>query len=87
MQLNDFETCAERLAALAEPTRLRIVHHLMIRGPACVTELARERGIAIAMVSHHLRPTARGWHCSVISARKGRYLLAGPGHRLERERA
>ena len=51
----EFDRCSQKLAALAEPTRLHIAHRLMARGPACVTELARELGIAIPMASHHLR--------------------------------
>ena len=55
MQPKDFEICCRRLSALAEPNRLRIVHHLLTHGPTFVTEVAHEAGIDIVKASHHLK--------------------------------
>ena len=51
---NDYRSCAERLKALADPDRLRIVN-LLLSGPKNVSELASELGAGIVKVSHHLR--------------------------------
>jgi DNA-binding transcriptional ArsR family regulator len=50
----DFNLCAERLKAFADPDRLQIVSCLM-RGPKNVSELAAELNVGIVKVSHHLR--------------------------------
>ena len=50
---SDYQWCAERLKALADPDRLRIVNSLM-RGQKTVTELAVKMEVPIAKVSHHL---------------------------------
>ncbi len=49
----DFEWCAQRLKALAEPERLRIVTSLA-SGPLNVGELAEKLREDIVKVSHHL---------------------------------
>ena len=49
----DFERCATRLKALADPDRLRIVDSLL-QGKRSVTQLAEELGEPIDKVSHHL---------------------------------
>lgn len=41
--------------AAADPTRLKILVHLARTGKACVTDIAREFGMSVASVSHHLR--------------------------------
>lgn len=46
-------SCAERLKALSEPSRLRIVSSLR-DGPKNVSDLATELDISIVTVSHHL---------------------------------
>ena len=48
------DECAEKLKALSEPTRLRIVD-LLRRGPASVSEIAEALEIELMLVSHHLR--------------------------------
>jgi ArsR family transcriptional regulator len=48
------ETCAERLKALAEPDRLRLIQCLQ-GGPKNVSELTELLGAPLANVSHHLR--------------------------------
>jgi ArsR family transcriptional regulator, arsenate/arsenite/antimonite-responsive transcriptional repressor len=49
----DYQVCSERLKALADPFRLRIVTCLQ-RGAKNVSELASELETSIARVSHHL---------------------------------
>jgi DNA-binding transcriptional ArsR family regulator len=49
----EFESCAQRLKALAEPERLRIIACLFA-GPKNVGDLANELGHSIVKVSHHL---------------------------------
>jgi DNA-binding transcriptional ArsR family regulator len=51
--------CSPRLldltfAALADPTRRRILHHLA-KGDRCVTDLARPYSMSLPAVSKHLR--------------------------------
>src|ERR1700712_4098968 len=45
--------CAERLQAIAEPNRIRIIDCLLT-GEKNVTELAKLLGVEIVNVSHHL---------------------------------
>src|SRR5438445_13348679 len=45
-------------AALADPTRRRILEHLA-RGDRCVTDLARPRAMSLPAVSKHLRVLAK----------------------------
>src|SRR5262245_4505166 len=52
-KLEEFESCAERLRALAEPARLRIVTCLLA-GPRNVGELSEALNDDIVKVSHHL---------------------------------
>jgi DNA-binding transcriptional ArsR family regulator len=49
----EFEDCARRLKALADPERLKIVDPLFA-GPRNVTDLAAELGQEVVNVSHHL---------------------------------
>jgi DNA-binding transcriptional ArsR family regulator len=49
----DYQSCASRLKALADPDRLRIVNQLL-RGEASVSRLADELGEPIDKISHHL---------------------------------
>jgi DNA-binding transcriptional ArsR family regulator len=49
----DYQSCASRLKALADPDRLRIVNSLL-RGEKNVSELAQQLGLGMVKVSHHL---------------------------------
>jgi len=51
--LDDFDRCADRLKALAEPNRLRLVQCLLA-GPSNVSQLCDLVGDDIVKVSHHL---------------------------------
>ena len=51
--MEEFESCARRLRALADPERLRIVN-LLFAGPRNVGDLAEELHDEIVKVSHHL---------------------------------
>jgi ArsR family transcriptional regulator len=50
---SDYEDCASRLKALADPDRLQIVTCLLA-GQRSVSSLADDLGMAIDKVSHHL---------------------------------
>jgi DNA-binding transcriptional ArsR family regulator len=50
---SDFESCAARLKALADPDRLQIVNQLL-QGDKSVTSLTDELGMPMDKVSHHL---------------------------------
>ncbi|HEY2838163.1 MAG TPA: metalloregulator ArsR/SmtB family transcription factor [Pirellulales bacterium] len=50
---SDFESCAARLKALADPDRLQIVISLL-QGDKSVTSLTDELGMPMDKVSHHL---------------------------------
>ena len=49
----EFESCARRLKALADPERLRIID-LLFAGPRNVSDLAELLDDEIVKVSHHL---------------------------------
>ena len=53
-QANDSASCAVRLKALADPTRLAVLRRLAA-GPANVTELVDAFAVAQNLMSHHLR--------------------------------
>ena len=68
----DYQWCADRLKALADPDRLRIVNHLL-RGSKNVTDLAGELDLPIVNVSHHLQVLRR---VAVLEARKqGKFVI------------
>lgn len=48
------DSCAARLKALADETRLAVVRHLMA-GPCHVGEIQTALGIEQSLLSHHLR--------------------------------
>lgn len=50
---SEFQDCARRLKALADPERLRIVD-VLFAGPKNVSDLATELESEIVNVSHHL---------------------------------
>lgn len=66
------QRCAQLLAALAAPERLRIVRFLA-GGPHNVTEIARMLRVAAVNVSHHLNVLK---HAGLIRGKKqGRFVL------------
>jgi DNA-binding transcriptional ArsR family regulator len=69
---SDYEWCAARLKALADPDRLRIVN-LLLHGPKNVSELAVEIDTAIVNVSHHLQVLRRA---NVLQTQKrGKFVI------------
>jgi DNA-binding transcriptional ArsR family regulator len=69
---SDYEWCAVRLKALADPDRLRIVNHLL-RGAKNVSELADELAMTIVNTSHHLQVLRRA---NVLQAEKqGKFVI------------
>jgi DNA-binding transcriptional ArsR family regulator len=48
------EICADKLKALSEPIRLRIIDRLR-DGPTTVSDMARHLEIDLMLASHHLR--------------------------------
>ena len=66
------EQCAQSLAALAAPERLRIVR-LLSAGPRNVSEIAEHLGMALVNVSHHLSVLR---HAGLLDKRKqGRFVV------------
>ncbi len=72
MDSNDFESCAERLKAMADPDRLRMVT-LLRKGPLNVSEIATAMEQEIANVSHHLGILRRNQ--IVRATKQGRFVL------------
>jgi DNA-binding transcriptional ArsR family regulator len=70
-QLHEFQWCAARLKALAEPERLRIVTALL-DGPKHVGAIAEELDEAIVKVSHHLGVLKHNG--LVLSQKQGRFV-------------
>lgn len=69
---DDYEMCASRLKALADPDRLRIVSCLFC-GPKNVSELADELGEDLVKISHHLGVLR---HANVVQTRKqGKFVV------------
>jgi len=67
----EFTWCADRLRALADPERLRIVTSLL-DGPKNVGTLAEELNDAVVKVSHHLGVLR---HSELVTTKKlGRYV-------------
>jgi ArsR family transcriptional regulator, nickel/cobalt-responsive transcriptional repressor len=64
--------CADLLAALAEPNRIRIIECLRT-GSKNVTELARLLGVEIVNVSHHLGVLRTGG--LVVDEKNGRFVI------------
>jgi DNA-binding transcriptional ArsR family regulator len=68
----DPNNCAERLAALAAPERLRIIHFLRT-GPHNATEIAEMLGTHPVNVSHHVKVlTAAGL---IQREKRGRFVI------------
>ena len=69
---SDYEWCAARLKALADPDRLRIVS-LLLDGAKNVSELATELEASIVNVSHHLQVLR---HAQVVQTEKqGKFVI------------
>jgi DNA-binding transcriptional ArsR family regulator len=71
-EANEYQECARRLKALADPERLRIVDALF-GGAKNVGELASELNAEIVNVSHHLGVLR---HANLVQVeRQGRFML------------
>ena len=68
----DYDRCAERLKALADPNRLRLVQCLFA-GPSTVSNLCDLLGIEIVNVSHHLGVLRNAG--LVQAEREGRHMI------------
>ncbi len=66
------ESCAERLKALSEPLRLRIVDYLR-SGPKNVSEISEALSVEVVSISHHLG-VLRVAHL-VEKERQGRFIV------------
>lgn len=71
MATDEFKECAERLKALADPERLRIMHCLF-EGPKNVTQIAEQLGEEVVNVSHHLAVLRRAK--VLLATRHGRFI-------------
>ncbi len=49
---------AMRLKVLGDPHRMRILRILLSPDPVCVSRIAEETGVSVAVASHHLRALA-----------------------------
>ncbi|MEW4565290.1 metalloregulator ArsR/SmtB family transcription factor [Bremerella sp. JC770] len=68
----DYELCAGRLKAIADPDRLRIVEQLF-SGPMNVSDLSEALNEEIVKVSHHLGVLR---HADVVQSEKqGRFVI------------
>jgi ArsR family transcriptional regulator len=65
-------SCAVRLKAVSDPTRLAVLRHLA-RQPATVTELTRQFDVAQNLMSHHLKVLRDAG--MVTSEREGKCML------------
>lgn len=69
---SDYQACAKRLKALADPDRLWIVNTLL-RGARSVSALADESGMPIDKISHHLGVLRAA---EIVQTRKqGRFII------------
>ena len=69
---SDYQFCAERLKALADPHRLKIVN-LLLRGEMTVGELTKAMEMRITTVSHHLGLLRNAR--LVNTCRQGKYII------------
>jgi DNA-binding transcriptional ArsR family regulator len=67
----EFEACAEKLRAVGDPERLRIIQALRSR-PKNVSELAKELDQEIPNVSHHLSVLRHSG--MVLTTKRGRFI-------------
>lgn len=69
--VSEFQNCAERLRALADPERLRIVL-LLFEGEQNVGQIAAQLGDEVVNVSHHLGVLR---HARIVETeRQGRFV-------------
>lgn len=69
---HDYQWCAQRLKALADPDRLRIVTCLLA-GPKNVSQLTADLGEEMVKVSHHLGVLR---HAAVVeTTRQGKFVI------------
>ena len=61
---------AQRLKVLGDPCRMRIFCMLFAKRAVCVSEIADEMGVSVAVVSHHVRALARAGY--VLPQRAGK---------------
>jgi DNA-binding transcriptional ArsR family regulator len=74
---------AWRLAALADPTRLRVALVLATSGELCVGDTATLLDLPLKLVSHHVRALAeRGLATKERDGKLIRYRLTEDAHRL-----
>lgn len=74
---------SNRIKALADPTRLRIMHALEVGDELCVCDLAWVVGCSQALVSHHLRQLRTS--DLVVSRKDGKltmYSATSTGHAM-----
>lgn len=77
------ETLAERLKALSDPTRLRVVR-LLEHGELCVCDLMEALNLPQSKVSRHMSFLKKsGWVCSRRSGKWVYYHLAEPDDRIQ----
>lgn len=77
------DVCAERLKALGEPLRLRIVD-LLRRGELTVGEIAEKLATELATISHHLQILKNA--ALVTPRREGRFVHYGLSKRVLQKR-
>jgi len=71
-KLQDFQDCAERLRAVADPDRLRIIS-LLLAGERTVGEIATSLKEEVVKISHHLGILRR---TKIATAtRRGRHIV------------
>jgi ArsR family transcriptional regulator, lead/cadmium/zinc/bismuth-responsive transcriptional repressor len=79
----DLEVAAWRLAALADPTRLRVALVLATSGELCVGDTATLLDLPVKLVSHHVRALAeRGLATKERDGKLIRYRLTEDARRL-----
>jgi len=80
---DELALAARRLAALADPTRLRVAVVLATAGELCVGDTATLLGLPVKLVSHHARTLAeRGLATKHRDGKLVRYRLTDEGRRL-----
>jgi ArsR family transcriptional regulator, nickel/cobalt-responsive transcriptional repressor len=68
----EFKKCAAQIKAIAEPTRLRIVKHLLT-GPCHVLQLCDDLDVRMVNMSHHLGILR---HAKIVQReRQGKFLI------------
>ena len=76
IRTSDLEALARRFRSASDPSRLRIIQAISDRRKICVSEVAREVGMSVAAVSHHLRALAE--EGMVVPERNGKRVCYVP---------